>query len=77
MSAKVYTINSHIGFIRDAEYQPKRDAALAAHFRDAMVLFRARVELLASLNHTTTKDEATSMKVMLEALSEAKRRLNR
>jgi hypothetical protein len=76
MSAKVYTIHSHFGFIRDAEYQPPKETELSVHFRDAMILFRARVERLASLSHTTTKDEAESMKVMLEALIEAKRRLH-
>ncbi|MEN9582258.1 MAG: hypothetical protein RL641_212 [Candidatus Parcubacteria bacterium] len=70
-----YAINPYVGVVRDAPREKSLDAELAKRFRDALVLFRARVEVLGNIDHVTTADEGESMTVMLEALLEGKRRL--
>lgn len=74
------SINS-VRTIRDSSdgfYVPEsenKNAQLAGHFRDSLLLFRARVELLGSFHHITTDAEADSMSVMLTALVKAKQKL--
>lgn len=71
MKTQTYTINSHIGFIRDAD-----DRILVQHFRDSMTLFKARIARLGTLSHVTTDAEADSMKVMLDVLIAAKQKIH-
>ncbi|HRH31584.1 MAG TPA: hypothetical protein PK950_02865 [Candidatus Paceibacterota bacterium] len=78
-----YSINPNVRIIRDAPKNrtPKnpapKDNELSRKFKDAMALFRMRTELLSRLDHKTTPEEASSISVMLEALIEAKRRLQK
>lgn len=83
MPAKnLYQIKNQILFVRDApsdfydsnSKNSKRE--LAYHFRDALAIFRTRVELLGNLEHQTTKNEEESMTLMLETLFEGKRQLS-
>ena len=72
----IYKINSTFGILRDAENPKKADRTgnqngsqknheadpeLLLRFRDAALVFRTRVELLASLTHKTTTAEEDSM----------------
>jgi hypothetical protein len=72
-----YQIHPYIGFVRDAELERPTDKELAKRFRDAMVMFRVRIEQLSSLEHVTTTEESDSLTVMLEALLKAKGRLQK
>ncbi len=85
---RAYTINSHVGaficgkggstisLVRDNEQKPI-DQELARRFRDAMTMFRMRVELLAKIDHKTTKEEEDSLSAMLQVLLEGKRILQK
>lgn len=70
-----YQISSGVRLIRDMEHFGDPDKELTKRFRDAMAMFRVRVELLGNLDHTTTPVEEDSLTVILETLLEGKRRL--
>ena len=59
-------ISSRVMVLRDKARQPK--SQLANLFEDSHTLFRMRVHKLGSLSSPTTADEATGLRVMLEAL---------
>lgn len=80
-TANVYKIKKQFLLVRDAsdfvDENSKHDPELVYRFRDAMAIFRTRIELLGSLEHKTTKSEEESMSAMLEVLYEGKRRLTK
>ncbi len=71
---KIYKIQPNYGIIRDRD--DIRDPELVRRFKDAMLVFRARVELLGSLEHKTTMSEEESLTFMLETLIKGKNKIS-
>ena len=64
------TSPSSFFMLRDQSPTPKEN--LKYLFKDSHIIFRMRVEKLGTLSKTTTKDEAQSLRVMLETLIQTK-----
>jgi len=56
--------------LRDQKLDPQQN--LKCLFQDSHSIFRMRVQKLGTLSKTTTKDEAQSLRVMLETLIQTK-----
>lgn len=65
-----YNISS--SWPRYIQDKPAFDPQLSAYMRDALSIFRVRLEQLADPAHLTTKDEALALTLMLTALVEGK-----
>ena len=68
-----YNIKTSYFVIHD---KPKTDhEILLSLFRDSHTLFKMRIQKLGNLNQVTTEEESAIMRVMLEGLIKAKKRL--
>ncbi len=65
-----YTIKS--SWPRYLHDTPSSSPELSGYMRDALAVFRVRLEQLADMQHQTTKGEGLALNLMLNTLIEAK-----